>query len=1036
MLHKIRSTVKYPTSIILNGASNLALELADSLLEQGGYVIIVDADTAVNRDRVSKIAEGSADLLTFVDHKELPNFEENLRRLDYIFYLGHELDQPLDHELSSQQFLEYSNFLDSVLDLSVKYEAKFLLTTSVKAHQFSMSNDIMDLQFGKKNDRKHAVYTEFELQKYAESLVVEYIEKVNLDARILRLGEVIGEGMDYVAKTPFAEMVLDAVNSKPLRVMRDGLNSEWYVHLLDAVYGLVKAQFSRNTTGQIYTLAYEDSITDLSLAYKIHDYELNAGEIEFVDLPMTVAPLKLYKPATNLSAIGWKPRVTIDDAVKQSLSGAKLFLATYVARQVATKTGSDSDKSIADKLKSFLKLARNSKDDGTGVASILEPQAANTEEKALAITKANLVIKQKKTSRNVTGKGRFTGFLWGLFLGMRKRIKPLADVTPEQFLFWVVLSFVGVVIYLQLISPLVVLAKDYFILDSAIAQLVTASDKKDWASIHTNVATIATNVNEANLALARLQPAATLLGQSNQYNATVSFTQKLNRLVDAYNDLLEAIKPLENYLNTYTDNVYLRPNTESYLGLDQGTDYKEFIDQISSNAASAIDAQAKINSLWAEIKQANTSQLPGAIAAKLNQMQPALEQAQQFAELATVMQIAPEILSPGKNTTVGVLFTDNARYRMSGGDIAAYGLITMNGGSVIEVKLQSLDQIPNNLEGVPEIYFDLANNNRLTSLSSNQFTWQEFNTINSFADYAEVYKLMLEKTFNRGVDILITCNLNCVEGLIKQQGITVNVENINFDGSNVLANLQNLQAGNTSQVRRHDIIAQLAAGTLEKLGESMKNNYFNIASEIGNLYKSNDLQVVAWNKRNLANVLAKNANAEINVSASLSADPRIVTPDKYPTVNLQNSAVLQPDGMLNVQTRLRYPNLLTVDDALICLPLGASGITVGSDFREADIKITTTEQGKCVLLNVTSQTDIAVNWQLSLIVNPGNNQYNFALKIVNTPGLEIISDVELTTTDTWKIIQTDPLSNVNPTSAVFTDNLQGDKLIKFIIAKQ
>ena len=565
MLDTIKGTVKYPTSLIINGSNNLALELADSLLEQGGYVIIVDAKTDQNAKLIERL--GHESLLSFIDYDEIPHIEDKLRRLDYVFYLTHEADNDLSHEISTQQFLNYSNYLDSILDLTVKFEAKFLLTTSIKAHQLSLQTKEFEVNFGVAANKKHSVYTEMEIQRYAESLTVEYIEKVEVDARILRLGEIIGEGMDYAADTPFSRLISAAVKGQSLPVDNDGLHAEWYVHILDAVYGIVKAQFSRNTAGNIYTLSYSENYSDLSIAYKIHDFEPEAGEIEFTtagdgksDLPM----LNVYKPASNLNEIGWKPRVDIDEAIKQSLSGTKLYLATQVASGIAVDSAT-GDADSASKLKSFLRLAK-----GAQEVPAITPEFAKDQRnklKTINISSANNKNK-KKRKRDRNSVGGINNLLWKIYLGMRRRFKVVGDMTPGQLAFWVVFWFVSLMLYFSVVSPGVVLVRNYYNVQSLQAELLSGIKNSSFDQVAEHLSSARGMMGESSKIVNNWSGLANLLGLASQQQLLTETLDSYRLYFDGMHDIAESIEPLYQYLAVYEDKTFYRPNSDSYLAVE------------------------------------------------------------------------------------------------------------------------------------------------------------------------------------------------------------------------------------------------------------------------------------------------------------------------------------------------------------------------------------------------------------------------------------------------------------------------------------
>ena len=186
--NKLKNTVRHPTSIIVRGEDLLGIEIAKSLLEQGGAVIIVDKGSRETEQYLSLIE--SYELVTIIDYSGIETITKELRRLDYVFYLDHQLIN-FEDRISTQEFLQASNYLDSILDLTAKFDAKFLLTTAIKAHQQVIANRNLEYNFGSNIEEKYSLYTELDIQRYAESLVKEYQEKVGVDARILRLGTLL-----------------------------------------------------------------------------------------------------------------------------------------------------------------------------------------------------------------------------------------------------------------------------------------------------------------------------------------------------------------------------------------------------------------------------------------------------------------------------------------------------------------------------------------------------------------------------------------------------------------------------------------------------------------------------------------------------------------------------------------------------------------------------------------------------------------------------------------------------------------------------
>lgn len=87
VVKKLHGSVRFPTSIIVKGANVLGVEIARSLLEQGGYVIIIDSESNASRKLLDPLVKYKN--LTVLNFSAINTLGLDLRRLDYVFYFEH-----------------------------------------------------------------------------------------------------------------------------------------------------------------------------------------------------------------------------------------------------------------------------------------------------------------------------------------------------------------------------------------------------------------------------------------------------------------------------------------------------------------------------------------------------------------------------------------------------------------------------------------------------------------------------------------------------------------------------------------------------------------------------------------------------------------------------------------------------------------------------------------------------------------------------------------------------------------------------------
>ncbi|MCA9379379.1 DUF4012 domain-containing protein, partial [Candidatus Dojkabacteria bacterium] len=772
--YRLKSTVKYPTSLIVNGVSNLGLEIADSLLAQGGYVILIDS---YNEQGLQLLEErlGGSNLVSFLDYSAIPHLEEDMRRLDYVFYLGHE-EGYSPEQVSTQTFLKYSNYLDTTLSLAGKFEAKFLLTTSIKAHQMLMSRMDFDVNFGTKADSKHSVYTEMEVQRYAESLCMEYVTKTDLNARIVRLGDIIGEGMDFSpANNAFVNLVLAAIRGEELSLAGDGLETEWFVHLLDAAYGVIKAQFSKNTKGDIFSLAYENSVTHLSLAYKLQELEPLAREINFHEAEMSGPPLRFHKPAPNLSKIGWKPRIDFDKAIAESLAAAKL----YVLSSHPSSTGALAEPGgVVGKLKSFFAVAEHAPTPAelemlnSGPVSRLIAERKRQEQARIdSLGKADAEIKSKWRDRPRTPAQRAKAWVWRNFLDVRTNFNFLRNMTPGQFLFYSILLVVGIWAYFAVISPVVVVARNVVVAYGTLPELEKSLAEYDFGQVYGQADRIQAGLRESSQLIQRFMPAAEMIAADKYLDSMIGLTEVYADAFEGLRDLSYAVAPLGDYLADYQDNVWARGTAESYLSVnDTGRDYSPVLDEMTARSAYADVGVSKYQQAVLQMQNLDISVWPGAVQNILQKYTQKLTNLAAIANYRQIADYANEILGLNAPMTYLVLLVDNTRVMPIGGEISAYMLVTVQNGAIADIRVQSIDNFEFSAADVPDYALSSINLVSAANVQAGNVSMHDLAKIKDYDIFSQAVSQMWGTKFNRQVDAVLVVDYSVLADMLDLAG--------------------------------------------------------------------------------------------------------------------------------------------------------------------------------------------------------------------------------------------------------------------------
>jgi|GEM_PF-7004313 len=295
-----------PSILIVNGVSFLGRALARALLDQGGDVAVLGEYDQPARDFIQ---EFKAQAFKYLDYSLVSELTSRFDRIDYVVILLNDLAEA---EYKTTDFVRILSQITNVLDAAYAKQAKVVLVTSMR----------WEAELKKRWPCDTSGYTREDVEMFSEKTVKEYISKTGLDSRIVRLGEVYGKGMDVTKDTLLASIIKQALDEPEIVVPGETLQFDYYIHALDAVLGLLKALFTKETAGKTYTLANPEEISLLSLAHKVIETGVTAKRVRFEsDKDKSEEPLykNAFSLAPNIEALGWKPKISFERGLAQTV---------------------------------------------------------------------------------------------------------------------------------------------------------------------------------------------------------------------------------------------------------------------------------------------------------------------------------------------------------------------------------------------------------------------------------------------------------------------------------------------------------------------------------------------------------------------------------------------------------------------------------------------------------------------------------------------------------------------------------------------
>jgi hypothetical protein len=615
-LSKIKAQT--PISIIVHGGNYLSFLLAKTLIEQGSHVVIIDKYTNNSKQFFSQLKKSGK--ATFIDFKGLKNFYEKIEKIDYLYYMLGEKIQNTPR-IDSKDFLAETDYLNSSLSATNKYQGKISLITSLRLNR-ELANRVNNANTGKTKP-----YSPLELQRFGENYVAEFVDKTKANLRIIRLGTILGKGVDSIQDDTLDNLFSDATQKHQIEINGEGLEVHNLIHESDAIYGILKLTFDSNTKGEVISLCNKNDYTTLSLAYKLLELDVEAKAIKFVEtIDRNTILQDLYIPAPNATQFSWKQNISLEEA---TIDQVKAYYE-------------NSDKRWElNKAESYRK----------------------TKEKIFPVTKT------KKLS-----------FLLP-FLKPFQRLKKPKEIIKNFSYFKILRNSLLIILTLfltyYLIAPVIGISLGGLLVYNKSQSLKESFAELNFNEIESSSSNIYKNISKVENNLNRLSWVFKLTNTPDYFSNINQVVQGTKYVASSAQDLVISLKPLGEYLKDFEPNI----DTEQKIV----NDYTDYLLSIDNNKILLKEGIYKMGLAQNLINTTDTTRFPKFAHHFVLDYKDLITETNNFVKpLEEVTTFLPDILGAYERKRYLIILQDNNEIRGTGGWISAYAIIAIEGGQIRE----------------------------------------------------------------------------------------------------------------------------------------------------------------------------------------------------------------------------------------------------------------------------------------------------------------------------------------------------------------
>ena len=298
--------------VVTGGAGFIGSHLCRALLDRGEEVVALDnlltgaaanVDDLLRRDGFELVVH---DVTTFID---VPG------PVDAILHFASPASPPdyLRHPIKTLKVGSLGTH--NSLGLAKAKGARYLLASTSEVYGDPQVHPQPEDYWGHVNPvGPRGVYDE--AKRFAESITMAYHHDHGLDVRIVRIFNTFGEGMRPHDGRVVSNLLVQALDGKPLTVYGDGRQTRSFCYVSDEVRGIL-ALLDSDYVGPM-NIGNPDEFTVLELAELV--LEVTGSSSEIVHEPLPVDDPKQRRPDIALARrmLGWEPTVALREGLART----------------------------------------------------------------------------------------------------------------------------------------------------------------------------------------------------------------------------------------------------------------------------------------------------------------------------------------------------------------------------------------------------------------------------------------------------------------------------------------------------------------------------------------------------------------------------------------------------------------------------------------------------------------------------------------------------------------------------------------------
>ncbi|MEM4662996.1 MAG: UDP-glucuronic acid decarboxylase family protein [Candidatus Diapherotrites archaeon] len=307
-------------ALVTGCAGFLGSNLCEYLIKEGYEIVGIDN---LCTGKIENIKDFPKNKFKFIKADISKNFKVK-GEIDEIYNLASPASPLHYQKLSIETMFANSFGVKNILEIARKKDALLLHTSTSEVYGNPLVHPQVESYYGNVNPvGPRACYDES--KRFAEALIMNYHWRHGLKTRIARIFNTYGPKMSINDGRVIPNFIMQAMRNEPITVYGDGSQTRSFCYVSDMIEGLY--ELIHCDYNLPVNLGNPKETTIIELANKIIRLTNSSSKIVHKEMPKDDPERRRPNIELAKKLIGWEPKVSLEDGLKQTIAWFERFFA-------------------------------------------------------------------------------------------------------------------------------------------------------------------------------------------------------------------------------------------------------------------------------------------------------------------------------------------------------------------------------------------------------------------------------------------------------------------------------------------------------------------------------------------------------------------------------------------------------------------------------------------------------------------------------------------------------------------------------------